>query len=143
MRPSLTHSQLDLRRPTLSQTSARRTSRRRSLFKDDVDDETPGALKLGPLSAAVTLGVMQMWELGREVPVAPGKRARRAFDAGFGAVYDAASSSVQPCARLRCRVPPWLPFAPDAVIRLLPEPEALLKGSCVPVDWISQPACSC
>ena len=123
--------QLDLRRPTLSQGSTRRASRRRSLFRDNEDDASApsGLLKLGPLSASVTLGVMQMWELGREVPVAPGKRMRRAFDVGFGASYEAATSSVQPCARLRCRVPPWLPFAPDAVIRLLPEPEALLKGS--------------
>ena len=129
--PPLTRArQLDLRRPTLSHASARRTSRRRSLFRDHEEDEAgSGALKLGPLSAAVTLGVMQMWELGREVPVAPGKRARRAFDAGFGAVYDASSSSVLPCARLRCRVPPWLPFAPDAVVRLLPVPEAVVKGS--------------
>jgi len=127
---AVSHLQLDLRRPTLAKTSGRRASRRRSLFRDNDDDDTaPGVLKLGPLSAAVMLGVMQMWELGREVPVAPGKRARKALDAGFGAVYDASSNSVMPVARLRCRVPPWLPFAPDAVIRLMPVPEAVIKGS--------------
>lgn len=119
-----------MRRPTLSQASTRRTTSRRTLFRDSESESAgAGTLKLGPLSASVTVGVMQMWEVGREVPVAPGKRARRALDAGFGAVYDAATSSVMPCARLRCRVPPWLPFAPDAVLRLLPQPEALLKGS--------------
>jgi hypothetical protein len=72
---------------------------------------------------------MQMWELGPDVPVAPGKRARRACDVGFGATYVADEMSVQPSARLRLRVPYWLPYAPDAVLRLLPAPEATLKGS--------------
>jgi hypothetical protein len=65
----------------------------------------------------------------QEVRVAPGKRARRACDIGFGAVYCADASEVQPSARLRCRLPPWLPLAPDVVLRLLPVPEASVKGS--------------
>ena len=104
----------------------------RRLFRGhDGDAASPSrALKLGPVDvSSATLGVMQMWELGPDVPVAPGKRARRAVDVGFGAVYVADAAEVQPAARLRCRVPHWVPGAPDAVLRLLPSPEAVLKGS--------------
>ncbi len=72
---------------------------------------------------------MQMWELGPDVAVAPGKRGRRACDVGFGALYVADAGEVQPAARLRCRVPYWVPHAPDVVLRVLPAPEAVLKGS--------------
>jgi hypothetical protein len=110
----------------------RRAPRRRTLFRSrgNEEEEPARSLRVGPFDVSdMTLGVTQMWEVGPRVRVAPGKRARRACDIGFGAVYVANASEVQPCARVRCRVPHWLPYAPDAVLRLLPNPEAVLKGS--------------
>ncbi len=129
--------QLDLRRPSVQQARTKRAPRRRRLFSgwgehEEASPEPPAALRVGPLDfSSAAVHVMQMWELGPLVPVAPGKRARRALDAGFGALYDVTAGEVQPSARLRCRLP--LPFAPDAVLRAAPNAELLLKVN-VPVS---------
>lgn len=123
--------QLDLRRPSLQQArTAKREPRRRRLFqgweREQADEPPVPSLRVGPVDfSSAALHVMQMWELGPCVPVAPGKRGRRAVDLGFGATYDAAAAEVQPSARLRVRLP--LPFAPDAVLRAAPTAELLLK----------------
>ena len=128
---SLRRTQLDVHRPTLAAVAARtKRPRRRTLFRSREESDERRTLRIGPFDvSSATAGLMQMWELGPDVRVAPGKRARRACDFGFGAVFAADENAVQPVMRVRCRVPYWLPFAPDAVLRLLPEPEAVLKGS--------------
>jgi len=100
-----------------SEQASRRTSGKRREF-----------LHVGPLAfSAASLAALQTWELGPRAAVAPGKRGRRALEAGFGAVATASRSGAEvlPSARIRVRLP--LPFAPDAVLRLAPNAEAVVK----------------
>ena len=130
---SFTSIRLDLLSRRSKQLSAQaKRPRRRRLFwvgggeASEADAGQPRALKLGSLDfSSASLGVMQMWELGPKVAVAPGKQQRRAIDLGFGAVYAAETGEVHPAGRLRVRLP--LPLQPDAVLRVAPNPELCVK----------------
>jgi hypothetical protein len=129
---SFTSVRLDLlsRRSKLS-TQAKRPRRRRLFWmgggdSSEADSGPPRALKVGGLDfSSASVRVMQMWELGPVVAVAPGKQQRRVVDFGCGAIYAAETGEMQPTGRLRVRLP--LPLRPDAVLRVAPNPELCVK----------------
>jgi len=93
-----------------------------------VGGEDSAFLSVGPLSfSEALLTVQQAWEGGPRVSVAPGKRGRRAIDFACGLAVSATASGAEvlPVARARLRLP--LPGGVDAVLRLAPATEAVLK----------------